>query len=225
MENPQVVIKYISNGEKRYVGGLQQSSYSGYLSKRPFSDPNVQKFDLKTALSAVEKSPLKSAFTHFQILDNTGKVYYDNVSNIIKEEVQRFLNESYAFESDDFKFRQQITDSSFFNYDGFSTDFDSDILESNIIVNWSVGFWLNQSGIENYYIDVESVEGTYTLQLLNKQTDEVEQETEKNIAEVEWKFVIEDATLYLRKTLYVSTLEFDFKTNTCRVVFYDNENY
>lgn len=225
MENPQVVIKYISNGEKRYVGGLQQSSYSGYLSKRPFSDPNVQKFDLKTALSAVEKSPLKSAFTHFQILDNTGKVYYDNVGNIIKEEVQRFLNESYVLEDDNFKFRQQITNSSFSNYEGFTNDFDSDILESNVTISWRVGFWLNQSGIEHYYIDIDGVEGTYTLQLLNKQTDEVEQEAEKNIAEVNWKFVVEDATLYLNKSLYISTLEFDFKTNICRVLFYDTENY
>jgi hypothetical protein len=85
MENPQVIIKYINQGEKRYVGDLQQSSYSGYISKHPFTDPNIQKFDLQTAIDLVEKSPLKSAFTHYQIIDNMGKVYYDNVSKIIKK--------------------------------------------------------------------------------------------------------------------------------------------
>ncbi len=134
MENPQVVIKYVSNGEKRYVGDLNQSSYSGYLSKRPFIDPNIQKFDLKTALDAVEKSPLKSAFTHYQILDNTGKVYYDNVGKIINEEVQKFLTESRVYEGDDFKFKQRVTNSSFYNYEGFSSDYDIDISQSDTII-------------------------------------------------------------------------------------------
>ena len=148
-----------------------------------------------------------------------------DIKKIINEEIQNILNESYVLEDDNFKFRQQITNSYFSNYEGFTTDFDSDILESNIIISWRVGFWLNQSGIEHYYIDVDGVEGTYTIQLLNKQTDKVEQETEKNIAEIDWKFVVEDETLYLKKSLYVSTLEFDFKTNVCKVVFYDAENY
>lgn len=225
MENPQVVIKYISNGEKRYVGDLQQNSYSGYLSKKPFTDPNVQKFELQTALDVVEKSPLKSAFTHYQILDNTGKVYYDNVGKIIKEEIERFLNESYVHESDDFKFNQRITDSSFFNYAGFSNDYDIDIPESDIYVKWRVGFWLNDSGIEHFYINIDGVEGTYKLVYLDKQSDESVQESDKDISEFQWKFVVENATLHLHKTLYVSTLEFDFKTKTCKVVFYDYENY
>jgi hypothetical protein len=73
-----VVIKYISQGEKRYIGDLNQSSYSGYCTKHPFADSNVTKFELAEALLLVRTSLINSPFRIVQIIDNTGKVLYDN---------------------------------------------------------------------------------------------------------------------------------------------------
>lgn len=144
------------------------------------------------------------------------------IERIIKEESRTVLNESYNFDNDAFMFQQRLTNSTFYNYKGFSNDFDVDIRESDLIVTWKVGFWLNNSGIEHFFIDVEEIQGTYKVQYLNKQTDEVDQEQDKDINEIKWKFIIsENVALYLNKTLYVEDLEFDFKTNVCNVNFYD----
>lgn len=140
-------------------------------------------------------------------------------NTIINEEISNFLNEAYVFEGDNFKFQQRINNSMFYNYAGFSTDYDLDINESNILINWHIVFWLNQYGIENFNIIVDSVEGTYKIQYLNKQTDVQEQEVEKNIADIKWKFVVGNANLELGSGLYVNGLTFDFKTNTCNVEF------
>jgi hypothetical protein len=57
----------------------------------------------------------------------------------------------------------------------------------------------------------------------NKQTDVLEQQTDKDIAEIQWKFIIKDAVLRMNEQLYVESLEFDFATNSCKVYFYDSE--
>lgn len=146
------------------------------------------------------------------------------LKDIIKEEFQKILKEGYVMEHENFKFRERIKNSSFYNYDNFSNDFDVDIDESDIIVNWRIGFWLNDMGVENFLVKVESVEGTYRVVLLDKQTDEVSQEIDKNIADEPWKFEFTDATLKLNDVLYISTLDFDFKTKICSVTFYDSDN-
>jgi len=146
------------------------------------------------------------------------------IKDIIKEEFQKILKEGYVMEHDNFKFRQEIKNSSFYNYENFSNDFDVDINESEIIINWRIGFWLNDFGVENFLVQADSVEGTYKVVLLDKQTDEVSQEDDKNIAEVPWKFKIYDATLKLGDTLYVDSLDFDFKTKICTVTFFDSDN-
>jgi hypothetical protein len=143
----------------------------------------------------------------------------NSVNKIINEEVGNYLNEAYVFEGDNFKFQQRINNSTFINYEGFSTDYDLNIIESDVMVNWHIVFWLNQYGIENFNIIVDSVEGTYKIQYLNKQTDVQEQEVEKNISEIKWKFVVGAASLNIGGGLYVSGLNFDFKTNTCDVKF------
>lgn len=140
-------------------------------------------------------------------------------NDIINEEIQGLLNEAYVMSDDRFQFNVTLTGSTFYNYESFTTEFDSDIIQSDIVVTWKVSFWLNQMGIENLIIDVEKVEGTYTLQLFDKHTDERKQETQKNIQEIDWKFVIEEASLIKGSSLYISELEFDFKTNTCSVKF------
>jgi hypothetical protein len=72
--------------------------------------------------------------------------------------------------------------------ENFSNDFDIDISESNIIINWRIGFWLNDMGVENFLIQVDNAEGTYHVKLLDKQTDGVSQEMDKNISEIPWRF-------------------------------------
>ena len=146
------------------------------------------------------------------------------LNDIVHEEYVKLLKESYSFENENLQFRQEIKNSSFFNYEAFSNDFDVDVNESNIFISWRISFWLNDFGVENFVVEVDNVAGTYKMVLLNKQSDEVEQENEKDIAEFPWKFKIEDAVLRLGKTLYVDTLEFDFKTKICRVTFFDEEN-
>jgi len=146
------------------------------------------------------------------------------IKNIIKEEFQKILKEGYVMEHDNFKFRQQMKNSSFYNYQNFSSDYDVDISESDIIVSWRIGFWLNDMGVENFLVQADGVEGTYKVVLLDKRTDEISQEIDKNIAEIPWKFQIGDATLKLGDTLYIESLDFDFETKICTVTFYDNNN-
>jgi hypothetical protein len=146
------------------------------------------------------------------------------LDNIIREEYINLLKEAYSFENENLKFHQQLVNkSTFFNYEAFSNDFDVDVTESNILINWRIGFWLNDAGVENFIVEVDGVDGTYKMVFKNKQSDEVEQENDKNIAEFPWKFKIDSAVLRLGKTLYVASLSFDFKTKIGTVTFYDEE--
>jgi len=146
-----------------------------------------------------------------------------NLKQIIVEELNRLITESISMEHENFKFRQNIKDSSFFNYSGFSQDYDIDITESSIDVSWHIAFWLNDLGVENFIVVVDGVEGLYRLDMHNKQTDVLEQQTDKNIAEIKWKFEINDANLHMDDSLYIDMLDFDFATNTCRVSFYGSQ--
>jgi len=146
------------------------------------------------------------------------------LNNIIQEEYTKLLKEAYSFENKNLQFRQEIKNSSFYNFESFSNDFDVDVSESDIFITWHIAFWLNDLGVENFIVEGDNVMGTYKMTLLNKQTDEVEQETDKDIAEFPWKFKVIDANLRLGKTLYVYSLDFDFKTKICVITFYDEEN-
>ena len=148
----------------------------------------------------------------------------NKILSVVDNEIRKFITEGYVMEHDNFKFRQELTNSSFYNFKKFSNDFDIDISESNIFVNWRIGFWLNDNGIENFLVKVDSVEGSYKVMLFNKQTDEVEQENDKNIADEPWKFQIYDAMLKLNDTLYIKSLDFDFQTKICTVTFFDSNN-
>ena len=219
MENPQVVIKYVSHGEKRYVGDLQQSSYSGYLSKHPFTDDKVQKFSLNDALRLVKKSLIASPFLIIQVLDATGKTYYDNSADrIIKEEVQHFLNEATLINDNNLKFVQAVN-AEFHNFEPFTTEYDTDIITTKINVYWSLAFLANNDGVQKFNVEIERVEGMYNLQFFDKQTDELMQEAPKNIADTPWRFQVSEAVLKLGGGLYVMELDFDFKNNICEVIF------
>jgi len=141
------------------------------------------------------------------------------LNNVVNEEIMKFLNEGVTMEHENFKFRHELKNSVFYNYSTFSNDFDVDITESDIFINWRIAFWLNDFGVENFIVNVDSVEGIYKVVLLNKQSDEVEQDIDKNIAEFQWKFIVDEANLQLNKTLYVNQLMFDFKTKNCKVIF------
>jgi len=143
------------------------------------------------------------------------------IKDIIQEEFQSLLKEGYVMEHDNFKFKQKIENPSFFHFQSFSNDYDVDIIESDIYVNWRIGFWLNNMGVENFLVQADSVEGTYKVELRDKQSDEVSQELDKNITEVPWNFQISNATLLKGGTLYIKNITFDFETKICNVEFYD----
>lgn len=139
---------------------------------------------------------------------------------IINEEIVKFLNESNIVSDDRFRFKQRINNASFYGYEVFTTEFDSDITESDIVVNWRISFGLNIAGIENFIIDVEGVEGNFLLQLFDKHTDELKQESPKNIDEYQWKYIINgDAAIQKGGSLYINNLSFDFKNKTCTIIF------
>ena len=142
-----------------------------------------------------------------------------DINEIINKEIKNYLNEGYVVSDERFIFNERLTNSSFYNYSAFTTEYDSDIVESDVVITWKVSFWLTQMGIENLIIEIQKIEGTYTLQLYDKRTDELKHETPKNIQDVDWKFVVGDANLAKGGSLYITSLDFDFKTKTCRVNF------
>jgi len=145
----------------------------------------------------------------------------------LNEEVRNLINEGFVFDNDAFKFKQLIRypKTIFYNYDSFTSDYDTNISDASIVVNWGVLFWLNQYGIENFSIKIESLDGVFKLQYLDKQTDQVVQEMEKNINDTNWKFVVEDnVPLITKGNLYIKDLTFDFKNNVCTAGFYKSKN-
>ena len=112
------------------------------------------------------------------------------IKDIIKEEILSH-NERQPI----YRFTHKAENPSFYKFQSFSNDYDIDITESDIMVTWRAGFWLNDNGIENFMIDIESVQGTYHVEYYDKQSDELAQEADKNIGEIPWKFEIWDAPL------------------------------
>jgi len=148
-----------------------------------------------------------------------------NAKNIITEEVQNFLNQSNANDSNHFTFRQTILHPNvyFYNYENFSSDYDADIINAQIIITWKAAFKINDSGIQNFVVIGEGVEGQYLLEFRDKQSDAIVPESNgsvKQINDIQWKFnVSEDIALKYAGALFVKDLEFDFNTNTCTLNF------
>lgn len=141
------------------------------------------------------------------------------ITKMIQEELNDMVKRSSTISDDRFKFKQRLNNSFFTGYDNFTSEFDSDITQSDIIVSWTVSFWVNQTGIQNFIVDVEDVEGTFILQLYDLHTDELKQETPKNIQDYQWKFVTEDTNLPKDGGLAIDDLTFDFQNKTCTVTF------
>ena len=159
------------------------------------------------------------------------------INNIVNEEFQKLINEGYPMQHENFMFRQEIVPPTetgnetgnqpmaiFYNYQNFSNDYDVEIDDYGIVINWSIGFSLDDRGVEVFYVQGNSVEGTYNVILRDKHTDEESQKMDKNIAETPWKFQITDAKLHLHKSLYVDSLNFDFQSKICTITFLDPDN-
>ena len=225
MDTSKVVMRLVVYGENIYMIGTQPSNLDFKKSENPFTDNEISKYTLEQAKELFPIIQSWHPIGVLQIVDNSGKVVdvVNNFHNVINEEIQTLVNEGYMMEHDNFKFRQEIKTSSFYNYQNFSNDFDVDINESNIIINWRIGFWLNDQGVENFIVQADSVEGMYHVELLNKQSDSVEQEMDKNIAEIPWKFQIYPIKLKTGDGLYVDYLDFDFETKICTVNFFETD--
>ena len=143
------------------------------------------------------------------------------IKNIIQEELKSILNEGYVFndEQKQFSFMQNVKSASFQNYESFNSEFDTDFLDNDLYVNWSVSFWLNDNGIENLIINIDKVSGEFVLELRDKRTDELQQNATKNIEEFQWKYIVDEATLSKGGGLYNRDMDFYFKTNICTVNF------
>lgn len=141
------------------------------------------------------------------------------INEIITNEYSMMLNESDTFNDNRLKFNQRIINSTFINYEAFSDNFDPRIEQSDIIVTWNLSFWINESGIENMIIGIDTITGTFTVKLYNKQTDALEQENVKDVSVIDWKFEVGNGVLQLGGSLYVKSVSFDFKTKLVSVEF------
>jgi len=141
------------------------------------------------------------------------------INEIIHDELKNVLSEGFVFKDDKFIFNQNVKNVTFNNYSSFTTEYDPDITESDLWVNWNISFWLNDNGVDNFIVEIAKVTGQYVLELYNKQTDKQEQSITKDISELPWKFVVDDAALTKGGALYINALIFDFNNNTCTVTF------
>jgi len=143
------------------------------------------------------------------------------LNKIINEELERVINQPFGVEPDDLIFKQQIVNSSFFNYDNFSKNYDVDVIQSNIFITWHIAFLINANSIIKFEPKIDKVEGLYRVDFRDKQTDELVQQTDKNISDLPWKFDIVDAILHIGEGLYIEELNFDFSKNICSVSFFE----
>jgi len=233
MDVSKVVIRLVMRGEKLYIIGMQPSSLSFKKSKNPFSDNEISKYTLEQAKEMFPAIQRWYPIGIVQIVDISGKTIDvgDSLQNVVNEEICIFLNEDIAGNTDDFRFTNELQmyrrvgesvdmQVNFYHFDSFSNDYDIDILDAYIIVTWKVGFETNSNGIKNFYINVEKVDGQYRVEMRDKQSDEVVQTTDKNIADIQWKFEVDDETLMkVGGYLSVDEISFDFANNQCVLAF------
>jgi hypothetical protein len=140
------------------------------------------------------------------------------MKKLIAEELEKILYETNNFTDDNLRFQQKVVNVKYLNYETISNEHDSNITDTNIFITWRIGFNLNEFGVENFIINIEEVNGYFNIALRDKQSDELLQETSKDINEFNWSFKIE-AVLNKGGSLYVNELIFDFKNQICHVKF------
>ena len=143
----------------------------------------------------------------------------NDIISIINEQI-KILNETRSYSDDNFLFKQVLRDQSnyFYNYDT-SNEYDTDITESIVIISWRITFLLNETSIEKFSIQKEKIEGHYVLEQYDKVSQEFVNSTTKSLDEIDWDVDFSEAVLYINNSLGISSLEFDFKTNKCKVKF------
>jgi hypothetical protein len=167
-------------------------------------------------------------YKEFWVLSSIYKKYRQmKLKSLIKEELNDMVREVAAeapgateVKDNRLKFVSLIN-AEFHNYEGFTADFDTKVAPVKITLHWGVSFMVIPEGISQFIINENdmSVEGQYILQMFDKHTDELMQETPKNIAEIKWNFRVTEAVLEYKSFLFVSKLIFDFKNNICEVKF------
>lgn len=143
------------------------------------------------------------------------------LKNKIKSEVLNYINEESSFNGNKMDFSQTIESKNIFftNYNSFSKDYDSDILQKNIFVNWELRLNIKEYGIDGFSIDITKLNGGFTVQLYDKQTDELVNEIEKNINDIDWFFEVNADEYIFGERLYIKELEFDVNNKNCIVSF------
>ena len=138
--------------------------------------------------------------------------------SIINEEIAQLQSRKYT--NDNFIFNTNIIDSDFRNYPELSKEYEIDITESNIMVNWTVYFSLSQSGIDNLNVVINDIKGFYIPIQIDNHTQETTDLGKKEIIFREWDIIyLQDIVLSNSIPLSIKTLEFDFQSKKCVVRF------
>lgn len=140
------------------------------------------------------------------------------INQIINEEIS-ILNENISFEPEQLLFNQKITNVLFYNFDNLYDNYDEDVVNSNIDIQWRLGFDIQESGVKNTIPYIVGVYGNYDIELRDIHSDELIQRISKNISEIKWNFEIENFILSPDKSTYVKNLTFDMKSKICEVEF------
>lgn len=139
--------------------------------------------------------------------------------NKIKSEVLNYINEETFFSPNKIDFKHTIEPQNIFfsNYDSFSEDYYSDIVESSILVNWDLRLNIKEYGINGFSIHITKLSGTFTIELYDKQTDELVNTVEKNINDIDWFFEVNADDYTFGGSLHIQSLEFDVNNKNCIV--------
>ncbi len=140
------------------------------------------------------------------------------INQIINEEIS-ILNENISFEPEQLLFNQLVTNSWFYNFDNIYDNYDEQVVNTNIGIQWRLGFDTQESGIKNIIPYIVGVYGNYDIELRDIHSDELIQRISKNISEIKWNFEIENFILSPDKSTYVKNLTFDMKSKICEVEF------
>jgi hypothetical protein len=146
----------------------------------------------------------------------------NSIEKCINEEIESFLSEGYTLDDERFKFKEEnVQYVEFVNYESFSDQYDVEVLKRNISVDWKIRFWLNDAGIENIFIEIEKVEGEYTVNMLDRFSGDVVSSTNHIVADNNWDYQINTTEIEFNQsdTLYVGIVQFDFKNKTIIINF------
>ena len=143
-----------------------------------------------------------------------------SIKKYITEEINNFINEGHVFDDTNFMFKDKIRNCEFAGYESYSKEHSVETGEYNISVKWKVNFWLNDSGIENFIINILGVEGDYLVVYTSKLNGEESNRSTNNISDTAWQYTIDGTPeLKLKESLYADSVVFDFRNKNCIIKF------